>query len=40
MPVLNSDKRLVGMISLGDIARCGAGLCAGEALGEIAEPRR
>lgn len=35
LPVLNRDKRLVGMVSLGDIARKGAKKDAGEALSEI-----
>jgi CBS domain-containing protein len=39
LPVVNSDKRLVGMISLGDIARSGAERAAGEALRQASEPR-
>lgn len=38
MPVLNRDKRLVGIISLGDLAvNASAGL-GGEALKEVSEP--
>lgn len=37
MPVLNRDKRLVGVVSLGDIAACGEQDCAGRALEEIAK---
>ncbi|MGH7944903.1 MAG: CBS domain-containing protein [Opitutaceae bacterium] len=38
LPVLNRDKRLVGIISLGDLAvNAGAGL-GGEALKEVSEP--
>lgn len=40
MPVVNRDKRLVGVISLGDLSKAGgdgAGR-SGEALSEIAEP--
>ena len=38
MLILNRQKRLVGVISLGDIAKTtGAGELAGETLGEIAE---
>ncbi|MFP3944372.1 MAG: CBS domain-containing protein [Alphaproteobacteria bacterium] len=39
LPVVNREKRLVGMISLGDIARSGAEQPAGHALGEAAQPR-
>jgi CBS domain-containing protein len=38
LPVLNRDKRLVGMLSLGDLAKSDTGSSAGEALGEIAQP--
>lgn len=40
MPVLNRDKRLVGVISLSDISQAGGhGVnCSGEALSLIAEP--
>lgn len=38
MPVVNRDKRLVGMVALADLARGGAGASAQEALGEVAEP--
>ena len=38
LPVLNRDKRLVGIVSLGDLAvNAGSGL-GGEALKEISEP--
>jgi CBS domain-containing protein len=37
LPVLNRDKRLVGIVSLGDIARDDPG-SAGDSLGAIAEP--
>ena len=37
MPVLNRDKRLVGVVSLGDIAAHGAADAAGEALKDIAQ---
>jgi CBS domain-containing protein len=37
MPVLDRDKRLVGVVSLGDIAACGEQDCAGRALEEIAK---
>ncbi len=39
LPVVSREKRLVGIISLDDIARGGAKQEAGEALGHIAEPR-
>lgn len=38
LPVLNRDKRLVGIISLGDIATHGAMTDAGEALSGISQP--
>jgi CBS domain-containing protein len=38
MPVLNRDKRLVGIIALGDIAQAHAGNGTGEALGQISRP--
>ena len=39
MPVLNRDKRLVGIVALGDLAtERGADDDAGEALSEISEP--
>lgn len=37
LPVLNSKKRIVGIVSLGDLARSD-GECAGEALAGIAQP--
>ncbi|HEY8993871.1 MAG TPA: CBS domain-containing protein [Lacunisphaera sp.] len=38
LPVLNREKRLVGIVSLGDVAKqAGAGL-SGEALREISQP--
>ncbi len=39
LPVLSRDKRLVGMVSLGDIAEKASEKAAGEALGEITEAR-
>lgn len=39
LPVVNRDKRLVGMVSLGDIAEKASERTAGEALGEISEDR-
>jgi CBS domain-containing protein len=38
LPVLNRDKRLVGIIALGDIAQAHAGNGTGEALGQISRP--
>ncbi|TIS74770.1 MAG: CBS domain-containing protein, partial [Mesorhizobium sp.] len=38
LPVLNRDKRLVGIISLGDLARKGETREAGEALSGISAP--
>lgn len=38
LPVLNSAKRLVGIISLGDLATNGAAVMAGNALNEISQP--
>jgi CBS domain-containing protein len=38
LPVLNRDKRLVGIIALGDIARAEAGDGTGEALSLISQP--
>jgi CBS domain-containing protein len=38
LPVVDRDKRLVGIISLGDIAQSGQGPRAGRALHDIAEP--
>jgi CBS domain-containing protein len=38
MPVLNRDKRLVGIVSLGDIATFDGPDSAGEALCDISEP--
>ncbi|MGF1629137.1 MAG: CBS domain-containing protein [Kiloniellaceae bacterium] len=37
LPVLNHDKRLVGIVSLGDLSAGGANREAGGALGEISE---
>ncbi|MPZ09146.1 MAG: CBS domain-containing protein [Kiloniellaceae bacterium] len=39
LPVVNRDKRLVGIVSLGDLATGGANREAGAALGEISKPR-
>jgi CBS domain-containing protein len=38
MPVINRDKRLVGIVSLGDIARSAKPKETGEALREVSEP--
>ena len=38
LPVLNRDKRLVGIVSLGDLAANGGTEEAGEALGHISSP--
>jgi CBS domain protein len=38
LPVLNRDKRLVGILSLGDIALSTNGLGAGDALCGISRP--
>lgn len=37
LPVLNREKRLVGIVSLGDLSTRGAGDAAGEALEDISE---
>lgn len=38
MPVMNRDKRLVGLVSLGDVAVTQGGEPAGEALSKVSEP--
>ena len=38
MPVLNRDKRLVGIVSVGDLARDAGGQLAGQALSGISRP--
>lgn len=38
MPVVNRDKRLVGIVSLGDLYTRGADECAADALEEISKP--
>ena len=38
MPVVNRDKRLVGIISLGDVARTEDARTTGRAVSEISEP--
>ena len=38
LPVLNRDKRLVGIVSITDLAGNGDAAQAGEALSEIARP--
>lgn len=38
LPVLNRDKRLVGIVSLSDLATNGAAARVGEALSDIARP--
>lgn len=40
LPVVNRDKRLVGIVSLGDLSSRGARREAGGALNEISEPSR
>jgi CBS domain-containing protein len=38
LPVVNRDKRLVGVVSLGDLSLTGKRKAAGEALQEISQP--
>ncbi len=38
LPVVNRDKRLVGILSLGDLAVAEGGRAAGEALAGVAQP--
>jgi CBS domain-containing protein len=38
LPVLNRDKRLVGIVSLGDLSMTGARAKTGQALGDISRP--
>ena len=38
LPVVDADKRLVGVVSLGDLALSGKRKAAGEALQEISQP--
>jgi CBS domain-containing protein len=38
LPVLNRERRLVGIVSLADVARDGDGAKTGEALGDITRP--
>jgi Mg/Co/Ni transporter MgtE len=38
LPVLNRDKRLVGILSLGDVATVGSKNATGEALQKISRP--
>lgn len=38
LPVVNRDKQLVGILSLGDIALAGREAIAGDALGDISRP--
>jgi CBS domain-containing protein len=38
LPVLNRDKRLVGIVSIGDLARNGETMEAGQALSGISQP--
>jgi CBS domain-containing protein len=41
LPVLDEDKHLVGIVSLGDVAvRTGSDVLAGEMIGEISKPAR
>ena len=39
LPVVDSDKRLVGVVSLGDLALSGKRKAAGEALKDISQPQ-
>jgi CBS domain-containing protein len=39
LPVVNRDKRLVGMVSLGDLSACGPPSRTGESLEQISAPR-
>ena len=38
LPVVNRDKRLVGILSLGDIATTHEGIATAEALNKISRP--
>jgi CBS-domain-containing membrane protein len=38
LPVVDRNKRLVGIVSLGDLATTGGGTDAGEALSGISQP--
>lgn len=38
LPVVNRDKRLVGIISLGDLSRRESAQCLGEAIADISAP--
>lgn len=38
LPVVTRDKRLVGIVSLGDLSTCGSAKEAGKALEDISEP--
>ena len=40
LPVVNQEKRLVGIVSLGDIARTGDDRLSGEALQQISDPNQ
>ena len=40
LPVIDRDRRLVGIVALGDISRDGSPAEAGEALYDISEPTR
>jgi len=40
LPVVNREKRLVGIVALGDIARTGDDRMSGNALQDISDPRR
>jgi len=40
LPVIDRDRRLVGIVALGDISREGSSMEAGEALYDISEPTR
>src|SRR5690606_34509310 len=40
LPVIDHDRRLVGIVALGDISRDGSSTEAGEALYDISEPTR
>jgi CBS-domain-containing membrane protein len=40
LPVLNHDKRLVGIVALSNVANCGESKAATELLKGVAEPHR
>ncbi|MGZ3241697.1 MAG: CBS domain-containing protein [Burkholderiaceae bacterium] len=38
LPVVNRDKRLVGIVTLGDLSQSGESQCVGDALSDISQP--